>query len=426
MTHERAPLSRGVAVTLTVIVVGSLVAAFLFGIYGDPVPSTAGANTFSRSAIGHQALTLLLEEHDVPYVVSRFQSAQRARDANALLVVLEPTGLDFANDRMLALREMVETAPQTLVVMPKRVGRPDPDRPGHLASVDFVRGSELAAVLDALELPGASMGFHQEDAPPVSFAGMHRLGEGLPWPAIDELQVVIDPKNALQPVVRTEDGILLGRLQREDRVIWLLSDPDLLQTHGLVRADNAQIVLAMLGHVRAGRTLIFDETLHGFELPPSLARELGTFPLGLATLQVLLLVAAAVWFGAARFGSPRPVAARSDEAPGHEQQQGMLALVENTAAVLTRSSHGGATLHRYLQMTEREVARALNAPTFRSHTELAEWLATASQTRGARTDLRALRAAVQTLTQERRTRPESVVELAERIHRWKQETLRGT
>ena len=50
--------------------------------------SSVNADSFSRSAIGHHAFVQLLEDLEVPLLVSRHSSGRRAREG--LLLLLEP------------------------------------------------------------------------------------------------------------------------------------------------------------------------------------------------------------------------------------------------------------------------------------------------------------------------------------------------
>src|SRR5262249_21239120 len=60
----------------------------LFGDAGDP-DYEVGPSTYSRSAIGHKALLETLRQLDIPVLISRFKSAEKATDGS-LLVLAEP------------------------------------------------------------------------------------------------------------------------------------------------------------------------------------------------------------------------------------------------------------------------------------------------------------------------------------------------
>ncbi len=110
-------------------------------------------------------------------------------------------------------------------------------------------------------------------------------------------------------------------------MLYVLADPEALGNAGLHRGRNAYFLLAVLDHIRTDDGgIVFDETLHGHEVVPSLWRELLSFPLVLVSLHVLLLLAVVVWAAMNRFGAPRSVP------PALEP--GTHFLVENTARLL--------------------------------------------------------------------------------------------
>ena len=74
----------------------------------------------------------------------------------------------------------------------------------------------------------------------------------------------------LQPLIGDADGMLLGELTDRNRKIWVLSDPDVISNHGLARAGNAALAVAMIKRLRSGSgSVVFDETVHGFISEPA-------------------------------------------------------------------------------------------------------------------------------------------------------------
>ena len=69
----------------------SLLAFCLLLAFGDEFSEVSSheGDAFSRSALGHHAFVALLEELDVPVVVSRSATARKLRDSS-VLVVAEP------------------------------------------------------------------------------------------------------------------------------------------------------------------------------------------------------------------------------------------------------------------------------------------------------------------------------------------------
>jgi hypothetical protein len=155
--------------------------------------------------------------------------------------------------------------------------------------------------------------------------------------------------------------------------------------------------------------VVIDETLHGFGKEPSLFRSLFEFPLGLATIQALLAAAVLLWAAMGRFGAPRP--------PAPPLEAGKKALIGNIAALLAYGGHGAHALRRYLDGAVAEVRAALHVPAELKTAEADERLDGAH---GA-IRLRDLRALVKVESRDRRR----ILAIARRIHRWREETIRG-
>ena len=302
-----------------------------------------GADGYSRSAIGHRGLIRLLREEGEVVVQMRMA---RALGPCGLLVVAEPQELSKTDSARLT--GWIESAPATLVVLPKRTGNIDPRKPNWVGSVEVMPTSEVTAVLDQI---GECI---DETAPrllrPEAIGGpWHGPGE---WPIEVELQPpfqLLDPAR-VEPILWCDQGVLLGRLGS----VVVLSDPDLLANHGLARGSNAATVLAILRHLRRDGAFVFDETLHGHALEPSIWHAAGRFPAVLIVVHLLLLTALVLWIASGRFGpihaAPAAIAA------------GKRFLIDNTAALLRRAGSHGPSLRRYARQRMRRTAEALHAP----------------------------------------------------------------
>ena len=288
---------RGVLVLAGVAAV-SLLATFSLGVFGELLaePPSFGADTFSRSALGHRAFVELVKARGRTVLVSRHRTPDRAREG-ALTALLEPAvgGEDDGRSRAV-LRDVRDAAARLLVVLPKRSGFPDRLRSSWVGAVRYVPIEEANRVLDALSLQATAI------RPPASVGAW----EGpLPAPELADPQLVRSEE--LRPLLSCAEGMLVGEL-RDDRLhLVVLADPDILETHGLGR--NAELVMAILGRFDGPPVLVVDETLHGHEIQPSITRELLRFPLVLATLQALVTLGLLAWAAALRFGRPLAPAA---------------------------------------------------------------------------------------------------------------------
>ncbi|HEX6903519.1 MAG TPA: DUF4350 domain-containing protein [Thermoanaerobaculia bacterium] len=328
------------------IAVVSFLASALLSVYGrDLTPKPfSGANTFSDSALGHRALAELLRAMGLG-VASR-QSFSGGVGPERPLVLAEP---DSNLDRLASLRkEAKDRNAPLLVVLPKwRPGPPRKDRPEWLESVELLPPYQVLRVVQAVL---------EDDAPDnleLRLVSGDRLdcelegGGGLAVSISDANLLVAHP--GLEPVVRCRGGSLITRLKaKEGPAVYLISDPDLLNNHGLGRGANAEVVHSFLVRELGARGVVFDETIHGFERDTGLLAEAMRFPLVFGLLQGIVLLGVVLWTGMGRFGKPLP--APSPLGAGKE------ILIDNTAKLLTNGVHSEDSLAQYFRQTTRAVA----------------------------------------------------------------------
>jgi hypothetical protein len=401
-----SPFRRRTVVILSVVAGLSLASALLWGVFGGeigPVRS-AQADAFSRSALGHSAFVALLRQLRIPVVLSRNDSAGKARHST-LLVVAEPRLGDAAQER--ALRLVIGPASAALLVLPKWQGVEDAERPGWISAANLVGRDEVEQVLDA-----AGIGARLVRVP---------AGEPVGWDAggIAVRPSIVMPQllegGGLEPVIRCRQGILAGWAPTRAGRMLVLADPDLLSNHGLLRPGNAAAAIDILEEARRGReAVVIDETLHGFGRDPGFFRMLFDYPLVLASIQSLLVVAVLLWAAMGRFGAPEPH--RPDLEEGKET------LVENIAMLLRLGDHSAHALERYLGFAVAEVRAALHVPDALPAPRAAEWLDGNAAARGLDLRLADLEADVGRVGARRLPR---ALPVALRIHRWRKEMVRG-
>jgi len=393
---------------------------------GEPERSTAEANAFSYSAVGHRAFVALLERVGVDVTVSRYRSAERASRERPLLV-LEP----HADDQLAELEDLVRGARNRgapiVVALPKwEVTDTVHDR-GWANRIELLSPYRVDETIDVVTkaLAGAdsplyfgsfSVARGDREAGTVSVQGRStgwRLG-------LEPYQLLGDDDD-LVPIV-TVDGIVEGSRTLLAKVsgseVYLLSDPDLVNTMGLGLADHAHLAVAIVDEVLGVDEVVVDEIAHGFERAETIWQELMGFPLILVTLHVAGLLALALWAAMARFGKPE---ARPPRVPSGKQT-----LLDNTATLLALGHHAGYGAKRYLETTLRLLARAYGLPAEASEEARLEQLATIAARRGGRTDLRALAREVAGLADRGGLREEHRArELARRIYDFRKELWDG-
>jgi hypothetical protein len=375
-------------------------------------PSSVGADAYSVSAVGHRAFVELLERLDVPVVVSRHRTAERA-GPETLLVLLEPKDRDPRPEaeEPEGLGDLVEHGGPVLVVLPKRAWVPDPQHPGWVREAEADGSDPARRVLDRL---GLSTPVEVRPAPAAWSVNRYEA-----LPDFPEAVQTIQATPAIEPLVADGIHVLVARVRYGTRVpggLWLVTDPDLVASHGLHRGENALLVARVLAEARPpGAAVVLDETTHGHGQRPSLWAALFAWPLVLPFLSGLLACLLWVAAGSVRFGAPRPPAAAIP--PGSRF------LVENSADLLRLGGHAEKALDRYLATALQDVARATHAPAHLTSQETRDWIVAAGRSRRVVTRLEDLEAAVARAgaASDRR----HVLAAAVSIHGWREEMTHG-
>jgi hypothetical protein len=396
------PFSRTTLIVVIAVAAVSLGVTVALTIVGDDLGErrSAGVDGYSVSAIGHRGLARMLEKLDVPVVVSRNNSGDKAR--HGLLIIAEPTVTDEASRERLI--KLLASAPNTLLVLPKWFGSTERGQ-AWLSDARLLPIDEVTPVINALELDKPVT--VEREAAPIAWG----VDPGAPRPVIREPQLIAT--EGLSAIVTDRTGRqLLGRTTADDRTITVLADPDVLNNFGLRNADNARFAINLIDELRHDGPVVIDETMHGYAQAPSLVRTLFRFPLVLATLQVLVCALLVVWAAMVRFGprreAPPPIA------PGKDF------LIRNTAALLHYGGHHAHALRRYLQLTVAAVRHALHAPSL-APAAMTAWLERVRAVRGGTISLVTLEQAV-----EDAATPARVVEVADQVFRWRMEMTHGT
>ncbi|MBK8976702.1 MAG: DUF4350 domain-containing protein [Planctomycetes bacterium] len=338
MTRSGAGWSRRFAVGVAVVGAVSLLTAVGAAIFLEPDPPVrSNANdTFSRSALGYAALVEFLRERGHEVDVSRSRAARF--DASDLLVLLEPQADE--------VRARIARGARTLVVLPKLIGLPDVEHPDWVGGVEWRTVDEVGDVLAALDLD-CEVARSDAAIDPGAGARVSR-------PSIVHPQLIVDRGGAVDRWLTWRNGVLLGRALRPSErggPLYVLADPEPLQHHGLGRPGNAEFVAELFDELAPpGGRIVIDEVVHGHAAARSFWAKLGRFPNVLAFAHGVAAIAAWLVCGMRRFGAIRP------EPPA--LGSGPLVVVDGVARLLAHGGHTDSVLARYLEQTERRVARA--------------------------------------------------------------------
>jgi len=299
-----------------------------------------GAHAVSRSAIGYAGVVRLLRLMGQPVIVN--QSPQARADFPGLMVLTPQPGGRLTK---------VEGQRPRLIVMPKWLTEPDRRHPGWVANAipipePFVAGTLPASLKDVKVTRRLKGG-------PARLTGDLGLWpeDGLPAGPLEAFQTISG--GGLKPLVKDDQGaMVLGVGQ--GGALYVLSDPDLLNTEGIEDQRTARIAASLLLALKTDdQPIAFDVSATEAGGQKSLLKMAVEPPFVAATL-CLLAVAALVgvqaWF---RFGPA-----------SHAQRAvalGKTALVETGAGMARLARREPQMARRYVQLCRQRAAAALGA-----------------------------------------------------------------
>jgi hypothetical protein len=156
--------------------------------------------------------------------------------------------------------------------------------------------------------------------------------------------------NGIEPMITTADGrVVLGRIAGH---LFVLSDPDLLNNHGMADENQAKAAVALLDFLNStgADAVLFDVTANGLgrsRSPLKLAFDAPFLGVTLVIFAAMLLTA---WQALVRFGPVRR--------PERAIAFGKAALVDNSAALIRKAGRESHLGGRYVEVI-RERASAL-------------------------------------------------------------------
>lgn len=409
------------AVWIVVAAATAFGVTLFFSVFGgEPVEVVSvGGDTFSRSAVGYHALGAFLEEAGVEVRISRYRTLETVGPGTGLLLLEPPVGEHEAERVAGLVAGAAARGVPTVVVLPKWRPLADSDDrsraakvlpletewvEGLLAALFEEAGSEAAGLLERSELESAALD------------GAGPLASDLTLELVHP-QVLTGELPNVEALATTSAGAVV--VHDPARRLTVVSDPDLLNTHGLGRGDNALLAHRLLvGREGSPATWVVDETLHGYEVVPSMVRELLELPLALFTLQTLLLALLATWAAARRFGRPLE--------PPPRLEGGSRTLIDNTARLLAVGGDHAEALDRYLDLVVDDGGAAYGAPAGLGRPERVAHLAAAAKRRGVTHDLNEIaRRTLGLHGQPARSTGPRALTLARRLWKWREEVVHG-
>lgn len=314
----------------------------------------AGLHAYSKSALGYNFAVELLRRTGQTVDINR-DPGFLTRPYDFGILVLTP-----ANSGDLEELEEVDfyRDDPILIVLPKRNGMPDMANPRHQARVSELQPETVVQLLEPLE--GA---FELEDVTrlddafalkritPVSRVNFHDRRRESHFAA--DTQIITS--GPVIPIIQVTDGTIFGRVEGSD--IYVLSDPELMNTHGLSRLENAELLIDMIDEITGNdktMPVVFDTTLHGFERTRNLLRLLFQPPFLGATLFMFAAGILLGWASFVRFGkspAPEPLFAT-----------GRASLIESTAGLFELTSREASLAGEYGDLMRRQTIAELGYP----------------------------------------------------------------
>jgi hypothetical protein len=379
----------------------AVLSAYAPDLRGDRDP---GAHALSRSAVGFKGALVMLQAVGAPVVVSR--SPPRELADRSGVIVLTPT-LQTERKELSAFPAQA----RTLIVLPKWLTAADPLRPGFVHKVDVGEATGHArALLETYGGRTTSITHRSGVTRPRLYGAGDLFAEGtyLPLDGIDRLQSISG--DAWIPLLRAEDGAVVLARSKTHTNILVLADPDLLNTQGVARLDNARAGLSILNALRGGEGVVFDVTLAGYSRGRGLGRTLLEPPWLAGTLCAVLAGLLMGLHGLARFGAPRREA--------RAFALGKDALVDNSAGLVRMARREAELAPAYADLTKALIVEAGGGLRAQTNSPDERWLSDLARLRGVEApDALAAEAA-------RAKTRDDLLAVARKLHAWRLEMTR--
>jgi hypothetical protein len=335
-------ISSRVAMALLVLAAISSVILLLLFAFGPELrkQESTGTDVMSVSAVGFAGLKELLGDSGIPSAINR-----GADGGAASLTILTPTIATTPGE----LRDYRIAGP-VLIILPKWDAVPMPDHPqwvqkfGGNNPVPMQRMLRpLAGDVTVVRVPGTAKDLEllKGAEAPASIPGPLSL------PHIEEVQSI---GGVIPLMIARRYGPLLAQARRKGDPVYILSEPDLMNNHGLGDDDTALTAIDIIRALRRGNgPVAFDVSLNGLGATPSLWPALFAPPFLGATLCAFLAALLIGLHAVSRFGAPLPTA--------RVFANGKKALADNTAALIRMMRRERGMAQRYVAAA-RETALA--------------------------------------------------------------------
>ena len=377
----------------------------------------AGPGVYSTSAAGYAGFYNLLKSLDIKASAGERDPLSDA-GYRGTLIVAEPMIQQIMSGESASPMKLTE-ARRLLLVLPKWNWKQDERKPEWVSEMIPAPQAEAEFVL-ALAVFGSSV---SRQAAPDAWK-VNELGHS---PRIDGAAQLVRLSGDMRAIVGDDENALVAEVTKDGKTVWVLSDPDVMSNHGIMKGDNGAFMTSLIeklsyvgnGDYHRKPAIVFDETIHGYIAQANSALKMMLVPpFVVVTILLVLSALMLVLAGYSRFGAP--------VAPAPVLDFGKEQLINNCARLLDYGGHHANVLDRYVRMTINSAARTLHAPGGLSGYRLAEWADTIGRSRGASESCASLLRDLSDAFGGRSADISRLTEIARRAHKWKGEILNGS
>lgn len=365
MSTTTAPAHRDPATLLAVAVCAIVIAGLVY------LTSLERQASLNRSQVGFAGLHVWLKDQDIETLTFQGGGALRVEDIGLRVLPLFDTDLDRFSEEPETEAEMMkqtteydisnEVLHEKIDLVPSLVILPKWRRAVRIKGVAhpafLIPEADIQRVQSQIYGLGGSIsrprdGYVEET---YSFAG-RTYNAGLYQP-----QFVSN--SDCTPILGDKNAMLLGKCLGDEGDFWLLSDPDLLNAHGLALGENASLGRDILADLAADNRVIIDLTSSIFisERPQQNARSwsdlarFGTYPFSIVWAGFAIVSALFLWHAWVRYG---PVVRLFEDRP----RASKTGSIDATARLLRLSGHDRKLLQSHIAARCRMLASDLLGP----------------------------------------------------------------
>ena len=230
-----------------------------------------------------------------------------------------------------------------------------------------------------------------------------------------QITKTIETPSKLIPLITIEnsDRFILARVDKTQT--YILSDPDFLNTQGLIKKQGARMALDILSVVQKGTAtqgFTFDLSLHGLGGKQNMVKLFTRPPFLSLTLLLVTLIGFLGWQAFIRFGDPKT---SSVKALGDDLQMGPQSLARTTADVLSITKKEAELMPSYAEHIRRQALSELGF-TLRKPAELLEALKQREVNKNITPDFETLSKKASKVTHKN-----DIVSVAQALQKWKKD-----